>query len=79
MYSRLDSITSGAFGQLMFDEPLDTVLLGLLGDNYWGDNAAAVDSCVRSFLGEAWAARARVGGGCKGACHCAGVGGGPGV
>jgi hypothetical protein len=46
MYSRLDSITSGAFGQLMFDEPLDTVLLGLLGDNYWGDNAAAVDSCV---------------------------------
>ncbi len=43
MYSRLDSITSGAFGQLMFDEPLDIVLLGLLGDrcdNYWGDNAA---------------------------------------
>jgi hypothetical protein len=33
------------------------VLLGLLGDNYWGDNAAAVDSCVRSFLVEAWAAR----------------------
>jgi hypothetical protein len=57
MYSRLDSITSGAFGQLMFDEPLDTVLLGLLGNNYWGDNAPAVDSCVRSFLVEAWAAR----------------------
>jgi hypothetical protein len=53
----LDSITSGAFGQLMFDEPLDTVLLGLLGDNYWGDNAAVVDSCVRSFLVAAWAAR----------------------
>ena len=35
MYSRLDNVTSGAFGQLMFDEPLDTVLLGLLGDNYW--------------------------------------------
>ncbi len=33
------------------------MLLGLLGDNYWGDNAAAVDSCVRSFLVEAWAAR----------------------
>jgi hypothetical protein len=33
------------------------VLLGLLGDNYWGDNAAAVDSCVRSFLVEAWAVR----------------------
>jgi hypothetical protein len=58
MYSRLDSITSGALvGQLMFDEPLDTVLLGLLGDNYWGDNAAAVDFYVRSFLVEAWAAR----------------------
>jgi hypothetical protein len=57
MYSRLDSITSGAFGQLVFDEPLDTVLLGLLGNNYWGDNAPAVDSCVRSFLVEAWAAR----------------------
>jgi hypothetical protein len=25
--------------------------------NYWGDNAAAVDFCVRSFLVEAWAAR----------------------
>jgi hypothetical protein len=37
----------GVFGQLMFDEPLDTVLLGLLGDSYWGDDAAAVDSCVR--------------------------------
>jgi hypothetical protein len=50
--------SSGAFGQLMFDEPLDTVMLGVLGDrNYWGDSAAAVDSCVRSFLGEAWAAR----------------------
>jgi hypothetical protein len=36
--TQLDSITSGAFGQLMFDDPLDTVLLGLLGDNYWGDN-----------------------------------------
>jgi hypothetical protein len=57
MYSRLDNVTSGAFGQLMFDEPLDTVLLGLLGDNYWGDNALAVDSCVRSFLVEAWATR----------------------
>ena len=57
MHSRMDSITSGAFGQLMFDEPLDTVLLGLLGDSYWGDNAPAVDSCVRSFLVEAWAAR----------------------
>ena len=57
MYSRLDSITSGAFGQLMFDEPLATVLLGLLGDNYWGDNAAAVDSSVRSFLVEACATR----------------------
>ncbi len=44
MYTRLDSITSGAFGQLMFDEPLDTVLLGLLGDSYWGDTAPAVDS-----------------------------------
>ncbi len=57
MYFQLDSITSGAFGQLMFDEPLDTVLLGLLGDNYWGDNAAVVDSCVRSFVVAAWAAR----------------------
>jgi hypothetical protein len=60
MYSRLDGITSGAFGQLMYDEPLDTVLLGLLGDNrdnYWGEKALAVDSCVRSFLVEAWAAR----------------------
>jgi hypothetical protein len=77
----LDSITSGAFGQLMFDEPLDTVLLGLLGDNYWGDNAAAVNSCVRSFLVEALAARelAVAARGNKGACHCAGVGGGPGV
>ena len=56
MYSRLDNITSGVFGQLMFAEPFDTVLLGLLGDNYWGDNAAAVDSCVRSFLVEAGAA-----------------------
>jgi hypothetical protein len=45
MYSRLDSavhrldsasITSGAFGQLMFDEPLDTVLLGLLGGQLLG-------------------------------------------
>jgi hypothetical protein len=34
MYSRLDSITSGALGQLMFDKPLDTMLLGMLGDNY---------------------------------------------
>ncbi len=33
------------------------MLLGLLGDNYWGDNAAAVDSYVRSFLVAAWAAR----------------------
>ena len=29
MYSRLDSITSGAFGRLMFDEPLDTVAITL--------------------------------------------------
>ncbi len=39
------------------------MLLGLLGDNYWGDNAAAVDSCVlcvRSFLVAAWAARAEL-------------------
>jgi hypothetical protein len=42
--SRLDSITSGAFGQLMFDEPLDTVLLGLLGDNYW-DGAITLRGC----------------------------------
>jgi hypothetical protein len=55
MYLQLGTITSGAFSQLMFDEPLDTVLLGLLGDKYWGDTAA-VDSCVRSFLVAAWAA-----------------------
>jgi hypothetical protein len=29
----------------------------LLGDNYWGAQATAVDSCVRSFLVAAWAAR----------------------
>jgi hypothetical protein len=23
----------------MYDEPLDTVLLGLLGDSYWGEKA----------------------------------------
>ncbi len=46
LYSRLDAITTGAFGQLMYDEPLDTALLGLLGDNYWGEQATAVDSCV---------------------------------
>jgi hypothetical protein len=57
LYSRLDAITTGAFGQLMYDEPLDTALLGLLGDNYWGEQATAVDSCVRSFLVAAWAAR----------------------
>ena len=34
LYSRLDAITTGAFGQLMYDEPLDTALLGLLGDSY---------------------------------------------
>ncbi len=53
MYSRLeDGITLGAFGQLMYDEPYGchTVLLGLLGDNYWGDIALAVDSCVRHAL-----------------------------
>jgi hypothetical protein len=50
-------ITAGAFGQLMYDEPLGTVLLGLLGDNYWGEQAPAVDSCVRSFLVAAWVAR----------------------
>jgi hypothetical protein len=58
LYSRLDNITHGAFGQLMYDEPLDIVLLGLLGDTYWGTDALAVDSCVRSFLlVAAWAAR----------------------
>ncbi len=35
-------ITSGALGQLMFDEPLDTVLLGLLGDKYWGTTTGAI-------------------------------------
>jgi hypothetical protein len=57
LYSQLDSITQGGFGQLMYDEPLDVVLLGLLGDAYWGAAALAVDSCVRSFLVAAWAAR----------------------
>ena len=57
MYDRMDNITSGALGQLMCDESLDTALLGLLGDSYWGADAPAVDSCVRSFLVEAWAAR----------------------
>ena len=57
LYSQLDSITQGAFGQLMYDEPLDTVLLGLLGGTYWGADALAVDSCVRSFLVAAWVAR----------------------
>jgi hypothetical protein len=70
MYLQLDNITSGAFVQLMFDEPLDTVLLALLGDNYWGDNAAVVDSCVRSFLVAAWAARELAVVASKGACHC---------
>jgi hypothetical protein len=32
-------------------------MLGLLGDNYWGEQATAFDSCVRSFLVAAWAAR----------------------
>jgi hypothetical protein len=41
----------------MYDEPLDTALLGLLGDNYWGEQATAVYSFVRSFLVAAWAAR----------------------
>jgi hypothetical protein len=41
----------------MFDEPLDTVLLGLLGDSYWGAGAQAVDYCVRAFLVTAWDAR----------------------
>ncbi len=77
MYSRLDGITSGAFGQLMCDEPLDTVLLGLLGDDYWGEKALAVDSCVRSFLVEAWAAR-ELAVAARG-CHCVRFGGGPGV
>jgi hypothetical protein len=58
LYSRLDTITAGVFGQLMYDdEPLDTVLLGLLGHNCWGEQALAVDSYVRSFLVAAWAAR----------------------
>jgi hypothetical protein len=26
-------------------------MLGLLGDNYWGEQALAVDSCVRSVSG----------------------------
>ncbi len=50
LHSRLNAIITGALGQLMYDEPLDTVLLGLLGDNYWGEQATAVESCVRSFL-----------------------------
>jgi hypothetical protein len=56
LYGRLDDITAGAFGQVMYDEPLETVLLGLLGDAYWGPAAPAVDSCVRSFLVAAWEA-----------------------
>jgi hypothetical protein len=52
LYSRLDAITTGAFGQLIYDGPLDTALLGLLGEQ-----ATAVDSCIRSFLAAAWAAR----------------------
>ncbi len=66
MYSRLDAITTGAFGQLMYDNghwTLDTALLGLLGGlargttTGWGEQATTVDSCVRSFLVAAWAAR----------------------
>ncbi len=59
LYSRLDAITTGAFGQLMCDEPLDTALLGFLGATTGprGEQATAVDSCVRSFLVAAWAAR----------------------
>jgi hypothetical protein len=57
LHAELDSVTSGAFGQLQYDEPLDQVLLSLLGDSYWGAAAGAVDSCVRSFLVAAWAAR----------------------
>jgi hypothetical protein len=46
LHSRLDAITTDrAFGQLMYDEPLDTALLDLLGDKYWGEQATAVDSC----------------------------------
>jgi hypothetical protein len=50
-------ITAGAFGQLMYDEPLGTVLLGLLGDNYWGEQA---------LVGEGG------GGCCPGAGYCVG-------
>ncbi len=58
LHAELDSVTSGAFGQLQYDEPLDQVLLSLLGDSYWGTAAGAVDLlCVRSFLVAAWAAR----------------------
>jgi hypothetical protein len=56
LHDALDSITSGAFGQHLYDEPLDQVLLSLLGnDSYWGTTAGVVDSCVRSFLVAAWA------------------------
>jgi hypothetical protein len=57
LHAALDSITSGAFGQLQFDEPLEQCLLSLLGDSYWGTAAGAVDSCVRFLLVAAWAAR----------------------
>jgi hypothetical protein len=56
-YSRLDAITTGAFGQLMYDdEPLDTALLGLLGDNrdnYWGEQATAAMQLTRVY-GLSW-------------------------
>ncbi len=35
LHDALDSVTSGAFGQLQYDEPLDQVLLSLLDDSYW--------------------------------------------
>jgi hypothetical protein len=41
------------FGQLLYDEPLETVLLGLLGDRYWGKwgaTAPAVDSILRAWV-----------------------------
>jgi hypothetical protein len=58
LHAALDSVTSGAFGQLQYDEPLDQVLLSLLGDSYWGTAAgAAVDSCAPFWWRRAWAAR----------------------
>ncbi len=56
------SVTSGAFGQLLYDEPLDQVLLSLLGDSCWGTDRV---SC--------WL----VCGGVGGAGGCGGIGGGP--